>query len=115
MRTPFLCAAYKMVDLSPSVGKEPGREPGSAARGIANRILAMAMDELGRDETQKRIRDRIVDPLVKMMHAQLWPYLLMLMAIVTAILIMTMTTLALSAMFYFGAFRKNSFKYTGGS
>jgi hypothetical protein len=68
---------------------------------MANRVMAMALEELGKDDTQKRIRDRIVDPLVKMMHAQLWPYLMMLMAIVMAILLMTMTTLALSAMFYF--------------
>ncbi len=76
-----------------------------AVRGIAHRVLALALDELSKEETQKSIRDRIVDPLIKMLHAQLMPYLLMLMAVVTAILLMTMTTLALSALFYFRRLR----------
>lgn len=68
---------------------------------ITTKLIAIAMDELGKSETQKRINDQVVAPLMKMLHAQLLPYLLFAIGIVIAILLMSMMTLTLSALFYF--------------
>ena len=72
-----------------------------AIRGLTHKILALAMDELGKEESKRHIKDGIVDPLIKMLHAQLMPYLLVLVVVITAIMLMSMMTLTLSALFYF--------------
>ena len=70
-------------------------------RSMTQKVLALAVAEMGRDETKKHIRENLVDPLIKMLHTQLMPYLLMVMVVIIAILLMSMMTLTLSAMFYF--------------
>jgi hypothetical protein len=72
-----------------------------AIRGITHKLLAMAIEECRKEETKKHIRDGLVDPLIKTLHTQLMPYFLMTMVIVVALLLMSMMTLVLSAMFYF--------------
>lgn len=68
---------------------------------LTNRVLSMVVDEMKRDDTQKSIRDHVVDPLVKMLFTQLMPYLMLLVVVIAAILLMSMMTLTLSALFYF--------------
>ena len=70
-------------------------------RRVTYRVLAMAADELGKDDTQRHIRTHVVDPLIKMLHAHLVPYLVIAMVLIISILLISMMTLVLSAMFYF--------------
>jgi hypothetical protein len=70
-------------------------------RSITHKVLAMAVEELRKDETQQHVRQHVVDPLIKMLHTQLMPYVLLAAIVVIAILLMSMMTLTLSALFYF--------------
>lgn len=70
-------------------------------RSVTQKVLGLAMDELRKDETQQTVRQHVVDPLIKMLHTQLMPYLLLAAVVVIAILLMSMMTLTLSALFYF--------------
>jgi hypothetical protein len=88
--------------------ERPKRGGGAAAstrdyfvRSITHKVLSLAMDELRKDDTQRTVRQHIVDPLIKMLHTQLMPYLLLAAVVVIAILLMSMMTLTLSALFYF--------------
>lgn len=73
----------------------------SAMRAVLHRALLMAVEELQQESTQKVVRERVVDPLIKMVHAQLTPYLTLVVGTVAALLIMSTATLLLAAMFYF--------------
>lgn len=68
---------------------------------LTTRVLSMVIDELKREGAQQQVRKHLVDPLIKMLHAHLMPYLLVLVVVVVAILLMSMMTLTLSALFYF--------------
>jgi hypothetical protein len=70
-------------------------------RNMTQKVLALAVEELKKEESKKHIKDGIVDPLVKMLHGHLMPYLLALVVVIIAILLMSMMTLTLSALFYF--------------
>lgn len=60
------------------------------------------MEELKREETQQRIRDELVTPLVKLMSTQMMPYVMALFALIVIILITCIMTFALFAMSYYG-------------
>lgn len=72
---------------------------------MTNRMIAMAIEELRREETQLRIRSHLVDPLIKIMSQQMMPYVLVLFALVSAILLTTLMTFAMFAMSFFGSGR----------
>ena len=61
----------------------------------------MAVEELRKDETRQHVRQHVVDPLIKMLHTQLMPYVLLAAVVIIAILLMSIMTLILSALFYF--------------
>lgn len=69
---------------------------------VTNRMIEMAIDEMRRDETQLKIRSHLVEPLVKMMSAQMMPYVLVLFALITVIML---TTLMTFVMFVMSSFR----------
>ena len=89
----------------PTTPATPTSVPASGARSavklLTNRVLSMAIEELQQDATRKLVREQVVDPLIKMLHTQLMPYLMLLVAVIAAILLMSMMTLTLSALFYF--------------
>jgi hypothetical protein len=70
-------------------------------RSLTNKTIAIVIDELKREETQRRIKEHIAEPVMKAMFAQLTPYILLVMVAFVAILASTMSTLVLSALFYF--------------
>lgn len=80
----------------------PTTPPRDAIKQLTNRFLTIAMEELKREETRDRIRDQLVTPLVKIMSAQMMPYVMALFALIVFILITCIMTFALFAMSYFG-------------
>lgn len=68
---------------------------------VSNRVITLIADEFRKEETQRTVRNNIVDPLIKMLHVQLMPYMVLTVVVVAAILIMSMMTLVLSSLFYF--------------
>lgn len=93
---PVPLPATQPVCLPPS---SPARD---AIGAMTNRMLTMAVDELRKEETQQRVRLHLVDPLVKMMSQQMMPYVLVLFALVSAILLTTLLTFTMFAMSLFG-------------
>lgn len=73
----------------------------SAVRTLTHRVLAMVVEELSKPEMQKHVRSSVVDPLIKMIYTQLMPYFMVVAVVFIAILLMSMMTLTLSALFYF--------------
>lgn len=70
-------------------------------RSLMNRVLALAVEELSKEDTRRHIRDHLVHPVVRLAYEQVMPYLLVATTIIIAILLMSMLSLALSSMFYF--------------
>jgi hypothetical protein len=68
---------------------------------LTNRVLSMAFEELRREETQRKVREHLVHPLIKMIHSHLMPYLMMFVMVIAVLLLMSMLTLILSILFYF--------------
>jgi hypothetical protein len=75
--------------------------PRDVMRSLLNRVLAMAVDELSKEDTRRHIRDHLVHPMIHLAYEQAMPYLLAAMTVIVAILIMSMLSLAMSFMFYF--------------
>ena len=70
---------------------------GATLRGLARRMLLVAVDEAGREDVQQRLRERVVAPVLAMVYAELTPYLVAAGVIVGLMLVMTAMTLALAA------------------
>ena len=85
--------------------KKEGTAARNAVKALTNRVLSMAIEELQQEATRKMVREHVVEPLIKMLHSHLLPYLTLLVAVIAAILLMSMMTLTLSALFYFRRLR----------
>ena len=72
-----------------------------AIRAMGNKIINLVLDELDKDESKKRLSEALVGPIIRSMSERLTPYALLLIGLIVAILLMTMMTCTLSAMFYF--------------
>ena len=68
---------------------------------MMHKVLSMAMEELGKDDTKRHIREHLVHPMIKLAYEQALPYLLAIMTVIIAILLVSLLSLALSSMFYF--------------
>jgi hypothetical protein len=71
-----------------------------AIRSIVHRVLALAVEELRRDDTKLHIREHLVHPMIKLAYEQAFPYIMAIVTVVIAILLISLFSLALSVMFY---------------
>lgn len=68
---------------------------------MMHKVLSMAMEELGKDDTKRHIREHLVHPMIKLAYEQALPYILAIMTVIIAILLVSLLSLALSGMLYF--------------
>lgn len=76
-----------------------GLDRRTVVRCITQRIVAMAIEELNQAETRVKIKDHVISPLIKLIYAQMFPYLIvaaiiLLSALVMWVLMFTMFTLS---------------------
>lgn len=69
-------------------------------RSISQRVVAVVSAELRNSDTQLRIKEHIVLPLVRLLYETLFPYVLVGVIVVVALLTITAVTLAVLVAFY---------------
>lgn len=85
----------------PGGGSSSGGVARDAIRSIIHRVLALAVEELKREGTKHHIREHLVHPMIKLAYEQAFPYIMAIVTVVVAILLISLFSLGLSAMFYF--------------
>ena len=85
---------------NPSTAALPStREKPKFVHAITQRVVTLAIDEFKQPETIQKVKDHILAPLVKLIYAQIYPYLIvgaivMLCALVMWVLMFLMFTMA---------------------
>jgi hypothetical protein len=67
---------------------------------LTNRIITMVVDELAKPDTQQRVARNVIEPMIKVIAAQMMPYALVVVGVLVFILLLTLLTFSLSLFFY---------------
>ena len=78
-------------------------------RQLTHKLLGLAWEELGREDTRRHVREQLVHPMVRLAYEQAAPYLLAGVTVVVAILLVSLASLGLSLVL----FLKQSIKHGG--
>lgn len=76
----------------------------SAVRTLTHRVLDLVAQELNSIDTQKRIRSQVIEPLIRMLYGQMFPYVMVACAVILIILLASICT---CTMFFFFFFRSS--------
>lgn len=74
----------------------------SLLRNVTARVITSVLDEIGKDDIRKNMMDKLVAPSIRLLYAQLMPYLWILVALVLIMLLLVILTFCLAALLYFG-------------
>lgn len=75
-------------------------ESRTIAKGLTSRIISMLIDEVNKHETQTLIRSRVIIPVINMIYAELYPYIIALIATIVVILVISLLTFACFILYY---------------
>lgn len=73
----------------------------SAVKTLTHRVLDLVTRELNSVDTQKRIRCQVIEPLVKMLYSQMFPYVMIACAVILVILLASLCTCTMFFFFFF--------------
>lgn len=76
-------------------------EPGGVVRTLTHRIFQQVIDEMNKPDSQQRLKDHISDPLIRMLYTQMFPYVMVICAVMLIILLTSLCTCTMFAMFFF--------------
>jgi hypothetical protein len=68
---------------------------------LTSRVLDLVITEMHTQETQQRVKEHIVDPLIKMLYTQIFPYVLVISFVILIILFTSICTCAMFALLFF--------------
>lgn len=67
---------------------------------ITNRVLHMLGEELNNAETQQFVRSKLIHPLIHIIYAELFPYLIVFSATIMVMFLLSLLTFMLFLLFY---------------
>lgn len=79
------------------------RAGGGTVRALTQRLLELAVSELHQPHSQQRVKDSIIDPLIRMLYKEMFPYVMVVCAVMLVILLTSLSTCTMFAMFFFTA------------
>ena len=71
------------------------------ARALTQKILEQVIAELNKPDAQERINGQIIDPLIRLLYTQMSPYVMVICAVMLIILLTSMCTCTMFALFFF--------------
>ena len=73
----------------------------SFVRIVTSRLMDLVTTELHTEDNQKRLHQHIIRPLIRMLYTQMMPYLLIMCAVMFVILLTSLCTCTMFALFFF--------------
>ncbi len=68
---------------------------------VTNKIVVMIADEVNKVETQVMIKHKIIIPVINMIYAELYPYIVVLIITILTILLLSILTFCCFILYYF--------------
>lgn len=78
-----------------------GEEKGNLAKNITARVIGLLATEVTRTETQLLIKKNVIVPVINMIYAELYPYIISLIVAMMLILILSLLTFICFVLYYF--------------
>ena len=72
----------------------------SIVKMVAAKFLTMISDEVNKSETQILIKQKVIIPVINMIYAELYPYIIALIVTIITILVLSLLTF-ISFIFYY--------------
>ena len=88
------------VDTEETMRLNDSKKP-SMVRALTGRVLDLIITELHSVENQKRLKEHIIHPLIKMLYTQMFPYVLVMCSVILIILLTSLCTCTMFALFFF--------------
>lgn len=67
---------------------------------LAAKILAMLSEEINKNETQVLIKEKVITPVINMIYAELYPYIIALIVTIIIILVLSLLTFISFVLYY---------------
>lgn len=74
--------------------------PQNVIKMIASRVLLLLSDEVNKCETQTLIKQKIIIPVINMIYAELYPYIIALIVTIIIILVLSLLTFVAFILYY---------------
>lgn len=85
-----------------ALGEANSRTPTRGAfRTLTFRLLEHVAAELNHADAQQRLKEHVIDPLIRMLYLQLSPYVMVVCAVMLVILLTSLCTCTMFALFFF--------------
>ena len=91
------------VDESTAHAAPPTPSSSIAIKNLTSRFLEMVIAELHSPENHTRIQKHVVEPLVKVVYAHSFPYILIVCGVMLVILLTSLSTCTMFALMFFKA------------
>lgn len=67
---------------------------------VATKLLALISDEVNKKETQILIKEKVITPVINMIYAELYPYIIALIVTIITILVLSLLTFISFVLYY---------------
>lgn len=68
---------------------------------VASKVINLVVNEMNRSDMQSIIRQKIIIPVINMIYAELYPYIIALSITVCVILLLSLMTFLFFVLYYF--------------
>ena len=72
----------------------------SVIKMLASKILALISDEINKQETQILVKQKVITPVINMIYAELYPYIIALIVTIITILVLSLLTFVSFILYY---------------
>ena len=72
----------------------------SVVKVIASKFLTMISDEINKNDTQVLIKQKVITPVINMIYAELYPYIIALIVTIITILVLSLLTFISFIVYY---------------
>lgn len=73
----------------------------TAIKLIASKVINMVVSEMNKSDIQEVIRRKIITPVINMIYAELYPYIIALIISICVILLLSFMTFIFFVLYYF--------------
>ena len=90
-----------MMTMREKVDEVDDVKGGGVMRALTHRLFDQLVCELHKSDSQRRLKDHIIDPLISMLYVQMFPYVMVICAVMLIILLTSLCTCTMFALFFF--------------
>lgn len=67
---------------------------------LSTKVIALFIEEVNKTDTQSLIKRKVITPVINMIYAELYPYIIALIATIVVILVLSLLTFSCFIMYY---------------